>query len=99
MSKRDLFVENLKRKLDGWNTELDRLEAKADAVDTQSRERYRATLQEVKEQVQQLEKKYLVLKNSTADAWQDLKSGVELAWQDFEAGAKAALKKITGKNY
>ena len=99
MSKRDLFVENLKRKLDGWNAELDRLESKADAIDAQSRERYRTTVQEVKEQVQQLEKKYLVLKNSTADAWQDLRSGFELAWQDFEAGAKAALKKVTGKNY
>jgi len=99
MSKRDLFVENLKRKLDGWNAELDRLESKADAIDAQSRERYRATVQEVKEQVQQLEKKYLVLKNSTADAWQDLKSGFELAWQDFEAGAKAALKKVTGNKY
>lgn len=99
MSKRDLFVENLKRKLDGWNAELDRLEVKADAMDAQSRERYRATVQEVKEQVQQLENKYLVLKNSTADAWKDLKSGFELAWQDFEAGAKSALKKVTGKNY
>lgn len=99
MSKRDLFVENLKRKLDGWNTELARLESKADAIDAQSREHYRNTVQEVKEQVQQLEKKYLVLKNSTADAWQDLKSGFELAWQDFEVGAKSALKKITGKNY
>jgi len=57
MSKRDLFVENLKRKLDGWNTELDRLESKADAIDAQSREHYRNTVREVKEQVQQLEKK------------------------------------------
>ena len=99
MSKRDLFVENLKRKLDGWNAELDRLESKADAIDAQSRQRYRTTVREVKEQIQQLEKKYLVLKNSTEDAWQDLKSGFELAWQDFEAGAKSALKKVTGKNY
>jgi len=99
MSRRDDFVENLKRKLDGWNSELDKLEAKTDAIDAQSRERYRSTVREVKEQVQQLEKKYLVLKNSTEDAWQDLKSGFELAWKEFETGAKSALKKITGKSY
>jgi len=99
MSRRDDFVENLKRKLDGWNSELDKLEAKTDAIDAQSREHYRSTVQEVKEQIQQLEKKYLVLKNSTEDAWQDLKSGFELAWKEFETGAKSALKKITGKSY
>jgi len=99
MTQRDRFVENLKRKLDGWNAELDRLEAKADAIDARSRDRYQATIQEVKDQVQQLEMKFMVLKNTTTDAWQDLKTGLEGAWNEFETGAKEALKKITGEDH
>ena len=98
MNQRDQFVENLKRKLDGWNAELDRLEAKADAIDARSRDRYQETIQEVKDQVQQLEMKFMVLKNTTMDAWKDLKSGFERAWNEFEPGAKEALKKVTGED-
>ena len=99
MNQRDQFVENLKRKLDGWNAELDRLEAKADTIDAQSRDRYQAVVQEVKDQVQQLEMKSTVLKNTTTDAWQDLKTGFERAWKEFEKGAREALQKITGKDH
>lgn len=96
MTQRDQFVEKLKRKLDGWNAELDRLEAKAEAIDERSREHYRKTILEMKSQVQQLEMKFMVLKNTTTEAWQDLKTGFERAWNDFESGAKEALKKVTG---
>ncbi|BBO66111.1 hypothetical protein DSCA_00410 [Desulfosarcina alkanivorans] len=99
MPKREIFVEKFKAKLDGWSAELDRLESKSDAIDFKNRARYRATIQEVKGQIQQLDKKLMVLKNTTTDAWQDLKKRTELAWNEFESGGKEALKKVTGNNY
>jgi hypothetical protein len=99
MSNREAVVEKLESKLEGWHTELHRLEKNAKTIDELSRDRYLATVREVKDQIQQLEKKIGVLKNSTIDAWQDLKTGTERAWNEFEAEARKNLKEVTGINY
>ncbi len=99
MSQRDIIVAKIKAQLDGWNRTLDKLEANTENIATNNRDRYRATLQDIRDQVQQLEKKCMVLKNSTTDAWQDLMAGNELAWREFEDGAKSSLKKITGIDF
>jgi hypothetical protein len=36
-----------------------------------------------------------VIKNSSTDAWQDLKAGAESAWKDFEASLKQAKARFT----
>jgi hypothetical protein len=97
MSKRDLCVEKLKRKLNGWNAELDRLDAKADTIDASSRESYQAAIQGVKDELQQLEMKLMVLKNTTTDAWQDLRTAFERAWNEFEDDANTTLLRLTGE--
>jgi predicted nuclease with TOPRIM domain len=99
MSNREAVVEKLESKLEGWRTELHRLEENATTIDELSRDRYLATVREVKDQIQQLEKKIRVLENSTIDAWQDLKTVAERAWSEFEAEAKKNLKEVTGINY
>lgn len=99
MSKREIVVEKLESKVEGWRTELQRLEENAKTIDEVSRDRYLHSIQEMQDQVQQLEKKIGVLKNSTIDAWQDLKKGTELAWSEFEAEARKTLKEVTGINY
>ncbi len=96
MSTREIFVEKLKAKIDEWNSEVDRLESKAEVVDVQYRARSRAAIQEIKGKVQQIERKLTVIKNSSTDAWEDLKAGVEGAWTDFEASLKQAKERYTG---
>jgi hypothetical protein len=95
VSNREIFVEKLKAKLDEWNAEVDRLESKTEMIDAQSRARYRAAMQEIKGKIQQIEKKLTVFKNSSTDAWQDLKAGAESAWKDFEASLKQAKERFT----
>lgn len=95
MSKRDIFVEKLKGQLDEWNAEVDRLEAKASKIDAQSRARYRAYLQEIAGNIQRMEKQLATIKNSSADAWQELKAGAESAWKDFEQSVKRARDEFT----
>lgn len=98
MSARKIFVEKLKAKLDEWNAEVDRLESKAKMIDAQNQARYRATIQEIKAKIQQVERKLTVIKNSSTDAWQDLKEGAEIAWKDFEASVKQVKEQFTGGN-
>ena len=99
MLEREVVVEKFESRLEGWRAELQRLEQNAKTIDELSRDRYLDTIQEMKEHVQQLEKKIRVLKNSAIDAWQDLKTGTELAWREFEAEAKKTLKEVTGIKY
>ena len=99
MSNREVVVEKLESKLEGWRAELHRLEENAKTIDKLSRDRYLSTIRGMTDHVQQLEKKIRVLKNSTIDAWQDLKTGTELAWSEFEAEAKKTLKEVTGIKY
>ena len=96
MSARKIFVEKLKAKLDEWNAEVDRLESKAEMIDAQNQARYRATIQEIKAKIRQVERKLTVIKNSSTDAWQDLKEGVEIAWKDFEASVKQVKEQFHG---
>jgi predicted nuclease with TOPRIM domain len=95
MTAREIFVEELKTKLDEWNAEVDRLESKTEVIDAQYRARYRAAIQEIKGKVQQIERKLTVIRNSSTDAWEDLKAGVEGAWKDFEASLKQAKERFT----
>jgi len=74
---------------------VDRLESKTEMIDAQSRARYRAAMQEIKGKIQQIEKKLTVLKNSSTDAYQDLKAGAEDAWREFEDGLKQAKDRFT----
>jgi predicted nucleic acid-binding Zn-ribbon protein len=96
MSAREIFVEKLKAKLSEWNAEVDRLESKAEMIDAQNRARYRAAIQEIKGKIQQVERKLTVIKNSSTDAWQDLKEGAETAWKDFEASMNQVKERFTG---
>ena len=96
MSKREIFVEKLKAQLDEWNAEVDRLESKTEVIDAHYRAQYRAVIQEIKGKAQQIERKLTVIRNSSTDAWEDLKAGVEGAWKDFEASLKQAKERFAG---
>jgi hypothetical protein len=99
MSERDIVVKTFEAKLDGWHRALDDLDADAATIDETRRDAYRTTVQDIRNQVQQLEKQFTVMKHSTTDDWQDLHAALNVAWGDFETDAKAALRQVTGVDY
>jgi uncharacterized coiled-coil DUF342 family protein len=93
--QRDVFVEKIKAKLDEWNAEIARLEAKA-------RQQEADTKLKLEEQIETLRKKR---KSTEADldklcqagdsAWEDLKSGVESAATSLGEAIKSANSRFT----
>jgi predicted nucleic acid-binding Zn-ribbon protein len=79
MTKRDDYVRKMHAKLDEWNSDLDRLMAKADLVKVQARAEYQKQIQDLRLKCDDAGKKLEEVKRAREDAWEDLKDGLERA--------------------
>ncbi|MGD9386406.1 MAG: hypothetical protein PVF28_07615 [Thioalkalispiraceae bacterium] len=94
MSKRDEYVAKLKTKLDDWNEDIDKLEAKADNVKGDMKEKYAEEIDAVKKQREVVKEKANELINSSEEAWDELKTGIESAWQKLTEAIDRAHSKF-----
>ena len=80
MSTRDEYVANLKSQLDRWNADVGRWEARAKAANEDVKERYAAQLERLAAGREKAAYQLRLLENASADAWTDVRSGVDEAW-------------------
>lgn len=90
MANRDEYVEKLKARLDEWNADLARWEAKAKTAQTDTRVEYDRRIDALRQQrdgaIEQLKR----VQSSAGEAWQDLARGADDAWDKMrEAFEKA----------
>lgn len=78
--KRDAYVQKLKAKMDEWNTEIDKLAAKADQADAEAKIEYHKQLEDLRAKHKDLEDKIAELQQAGESAWEDLKQGLENSW-------------------
>jgi len=83
MSQRDQYIEKAKARLDQWNAEIDKLEAKADEAEADAKVRYQQQLQELRRYRDDAEKRIKDLQQAGDDAWRDLKTGFDQAWDSI----------------
>lgn len=83
-SKKDAYVQKLKAKIDEWNADLDKLAAKADQAEGETKIKYQHKMQELREKRQDFEKKLENLNEASESAWEDLKEGVEKSWETWK---------------
>ncbi len=91
---RDEYLEKLKAKMDQWNAELSRLEAKANEVEADAKIEYKTQLEKLRTRKMELQQKIDELRNTSGDAWQDVKAGIENAWQEFGESVKSATARF-----
>lgn len=80
-TKRDAYVEKLQGNIAKWNGELDEIQAKADKAKDELKAEFQKQIEEIKAKRLALEGKMTDLKNSSEEAWEDVKSGVDVARQ------------------
>lgn len=90
MSEKDAYVQKLHVKIDEWNAEIDKLKARADEAEAESRIEYQKQLENLQEKRRAAEKKLAEVRQAGEDAWQDLKSGVQGALDSMEEAIKSA---------
>ncbi len=83
MNTRDQYVEKLKAKLDEWNSEIERLEKRAQQNSETAKQEIANQLTALKEKRDRGSKKLEELEGATSEAWESLKIGAMLVWDDI----------------
>jgi predicted nucleic acid-binding Zn-ribbon protein len=80
---RDALVADLKNKLDQANAKIDKLEARLQDVSANTRQQYEQEIDALKARRDAYQQRVLELQAASADAWSDLRSGLDEAWQNL----------------
>lgn len=89
MVTREGFEAKLKEQINGWNADLDKLEADADAK-IKYEKQIKALRQKAEEAQQNLTKIHDAGDDADDDAWEDLKQGAKTLWDMYEHSFKKA---------
>lgn len=94
MSKRDLYVEQMKANLDSWNASIAKLEAQAKHAEADVKIKYREQIEEFEKQREHAHEKLEELRTAGDGAWEDMRSGLENAWDTMDKAMKAAASRF-----
>ena len=88
--KRDAYVQKLKSKLDEWNADIGKLEAKADKAEAEAKIEYHKQIADLRSRRKEVEAKIRELQAAGEGAWEDLKQGLENSWEILKTSFKKA---------
>ncbi|UOM33956.1 hypothetical protein [Acuticoccus sp. I52.16.1] len=86
MQSRDDYIEAAKSKLDEWNEQISKTEAKMKAASQSAREEYERQLIEMRAHADQAQKQMRELTDSSYAEWEKHRTNFEAAWGDIAAG-------------
>jgi uncharacterized coiled-coil DUF342 family protein len=90
MTTRDDYVKKMHAKLDEWNADIDRLEARMKAASADVRVVYQRKLDQLRAQRDEAVSRLQHLRESSGAAWEELRAGMELAWEALSEALQSA---------
>lgn len=81
--QREAYIEKFKSKLDEWNAEIDKLQAKAKGTHDMVLVSYNKQIEELKAKREDLKVKMSELHTRGEAAWEDLRDGIGTAWKNL----------------
>ena len=78
---RDAYVKKLKAKMDQWNAQTDKLAAKTNQMEAGAKIQYQKQIDDLRREIDDVENRITVLKQSSEGVWEDLKQGAENSWK------------------
>ena len=94
MSMKKAYQNKLQAQLDEWSAEIDKLKAKADRAEADAQLEYYKEIGELRSMQKEASSKLLELKNSSDDAWEDLKAGMDSSWNMVGNALKSAASRF-----
>lgn len=91
---RDAYVNKMKAKLDEWNADIAKLEAKARQKEADAQQQYQARIASLKEKRESVEETLDKMRRAGTDAWDDLKAGVENAADSLGEALRSARSRF-----
>lgn len=92
---RNAYVEKIKAKLDEWNADIAKLEAKARQQEADTQIKLIERIETLKKKRKSTEEDLDKLRQAGDSAWQDLKMGVENAAASLGDAIKSAKSRFT----
>ncbi|HEY3378760.1 MAG TPA: hypothetical protein VGL77_14830 [Armatimonadota bacterium] len=80
MDTREAFVAKLKAQLDEWNADIDKMEARARQAQADKQIAYNEHLVTLKQHRDTAQQQLAQVQQSSGDAWEEMKLGIEAAW-------------------
>ena len=94
MATRDEFVESIKRKLDEWNAEIDKAEARFHHAAADARLRHAEEIAEMKRRRADAEEQMRKAAAKTAEDWERGRQQFEAAFDDISDGFRRAWSRF-----
>lgn len=91
---RELYVEKMKAKLDEWNDQIDKLEAKSRQKEADARQAYEKQIESIKEKRRAAKENLDNMRQAGENAWEDLKAGVESAAASLGEAIRSAQSRF-----
>jgi uncharacterized coiled-coil DUF342 family protein len=95
MTDRDEYAEKMKRKIDEWNAEIDKLEGKAREASGEWEQKYNEQLAEMRKYRDEAEEKYDELRRQSAENWAKWEADAKAAWSDIADGFQKAWRRFS----
>ncbi len=81
--QREAYIEKFKSKLDEWNADIDKLQAKAKGAHEEALVSYNKQIEALKAKRDDLKGKMAELHTKGEAAWEDLRDGIGTAWKNL----------------
>lgn len=93
-SHRQAYVEKMKAKLDEWNADIDKLEARAASAREDVQIGVQRHLDELKAARADATRRLKELQDAGLDAWESVRHGAEAAWDDMAKAFREAADRF-----
>ena len=97
MSAKDAYQKKLMAKIKEWDARIDQMKAQAEGASAEKQLEYYKTIDDLREKQNRLQKRLQELESAGADAWEDIKVGIESAWKEIEFAFDRASGRFKSK--
>ena len=94
MKSREEYIDKMADQLKAWSANIDELEVRVSAVRADMKAGYESRIREIREKRETLAQKIQELGETSGEAWDALRVGVDSAWLDFTDALTAAREKF-----
>ena len=94
MENRKDYIDRMAARLKEWDSEVQKLEEKAETVKADVKASYNQQINELRLKKEEARIKLEKIQDAGEDAWEELKEGTEKSWKIFEESVKNAWGKF-----
>lgn len=94
MSERQHYIDKIQARLDQWNAEIEKLQAKSREAEADSKIDHQKQIETLRERRDAAEQKIGDVRNASDDAWQDAKAGLDKAVDDLSSAFDKAKSRF-----